>query len=57
MAETATRPHEQEHKYSIRKDGKVCMAWDDPGLTYPRETLRAMKAAGYRLYVDGRLQR
>lgn len=57
MREKDTRPREREHKYSIRKDGKVCMAWDDPGLTYPRETLRAMKAAGYRLYVDGRLQR
>ena len=42
---------------TIRKDGKVMMAWDDPALTYPRETLQSMKRAGYRLYVDGKLQR
>lgn len=44
-------------KYSIRKDGKVYASWDDPAQTYPKETLRSMKQAGYRLYIDGKLQR
>lgn len=44
-------------KYEMRKDGKVFACWDDPALTPDRDTLRSMKAAGYRLYVDGKLQR
>ena len=44
-------------KYEIRKDGKVYSRWDDPGLTPDRETLKNMKAAGYRLYIDGKLQK
>lgn len=54
---TPTESTQSTHKYTIRKDGKVMMAWDDPALTYPRETLQSMKRAGYRLYVDGKLQR
>lgn len=54
---TPTESCKQPHVYTIRKDGKVYMAWDDPALTYPRETLQSMKKAGYRLYVDGKLQR
>ena len=54
---TPTESIQRAHKYTIRKDGKVMMAWDDPALTYPRETLQSMKRAGYRLYVDGKLQR
>lgn len=57
MPQQQTPFYERQHKFSIRKNGKVYMAWDDPGLTYPREILRSMKAAGYRLYVDGRPQR
>lgn len=53
---TPTESSQRPHKYTIRKDGRVCMAWDDPALTYPRETLLSMKKAGYRLYVDGKLQ-
>lgn len=44
-------------KYEIRKEGKVYAHWDDPAYTPDKETLKNMKAAGYRLYVDGRLQR
>ena len=44
-------------KYEIRRDGKVFAQWDDPALTPDRETLRRMKESGYRLYVDGKLQR
>ena len=50
-------PGKQPHKFSIRKDGRVMMAWDDPAATYPRATLQNMKKAGYRLYIDGKLQR
>lgn len=44
-------------KYEIRKDGKVFACWDDPGFTPDKETLKTMRAAGYRLYEDGKLQR
>ena len=44
-------------KYEIRKDGKVFASWDDPRLTPNQSTLKSMKAAGYRLYIDGKLQR
>ncbi len=44
-------------KFELRKDGKVFAHWEDPSFTPDRETLRAMKAAGYRLYIDGKLQR
>ena len=47
----------ETHRYEIRKDGKLYASWTDPALTYPRETLRNMKDHGYRLYIDGRLQR
>ena len=48
---------EETHVYQIRKDGVVYMQWTNPALTYPRETLRQMKSAGYRLYIDGKMQR
>lgn len=54
---TPTGSSQRTHKYTIRKDGKVYASWDDPALTYPRETLQSMKRVGYRLYVDGKLQR
>lgn len=44
-------------RFEIRKDGKPYAGWNDPKLTPSKETLRSMKAAGYRLYVDGKLQR
>lgn len=44
-------------KYELRKDGRVYAHWDDPRLSPDRDTLKSMKAAGYRLYVDGKLQK
>jgi len=44
-------------KYEIRKDGKTFCSWTDPKCTPRRDELRSMKAAGYRLYIDGKLQR
>lgn len=41
--------------YSIRKDGKTYCSWTDPACTPDPKTLRSMKAAGYRLYADGKL--
>ena len=43
--------------YEIRKDGVTYMSWRDPLCGYSKETLRSMKSAGYRLYIDGKLQR
>lgn len=43
--------------HEIRKDGKTMMSWRDPSCGYPPETLKNMKANGYRLYIDGKLQR
>ena len=44
-------------RFEIRKDNQPYAGWNDPKLTPSKETLRSMKAAGYRLYVDGKLQR
>ena len=44
-------------RFEIRKDNTPYAGWNDPKLTPSKETLRSMKAAGYRLYVDGKLQR
>ena len=44
-------------KYQVRKDGQPCAGWDDPACTPDRATLKSMKTAGYRLYLDGKLQR
>lgn len=41
-------------KYEIRKDGAAYMTWTDPRCTPDAKTLKSMKAAGYRLYVNGR---
>ena len=49
---TDTRP-----LHEIRKDGKTMMSWRDPSCGYSPETLKSMKANGYRLYIDGKLQR
>ena len=43
--------------YEIRKDGRAMMSCRDPSCGYPPETLKSMKANGYRLYIDGKLQR
>ena len=47
----------ESHVYEIRKEGRVYMRWYDPALTYPKETLKSMKQAGYRLFIDGKMQR
>ena len=44
-------------KYEIRREGKVFARWDLESMTPDRGTLSSMKAAGYRLYINGRLQR
>lgn len=44
-------------KYEIRKDGRIMAAWNDPKLSYSKEEYKSMKEHGYRLYVDGKLQR
>ena len=44
-------------RFEIRKDNKQYAGWKDPKHTTSKETLRSMKAAGYRLYVAGKLQR
>lgn len=43
--------------HEIRKDGKTMMSWQNPSCGYSPETLKNMKANGYRLYIDGKLQR
>ena len=44
-------------KFEIRKAGRRFAHWEDAALTPPPEVLCSMKAAGYRLYIDGRQQR
>lgn len=51
------KPNGDTHRYEIRKDGRPYASWTDPSLTYPKEILQSMKRAGYRLYLDGKLQR
>ena len=43
-----------EHIWSIRKDGRVYAQSPLPRLGYSAETLRAMAAARYELYRDGK---
>lgn len=51
------RQETESHLYEIRKDGKCYMSWTNPACGYSRETLRSMKEAGYRLFIDDRMQR
>lgn len=44
-------------KYQIRKNGKCYCGFDDKNLMYSDETLKSMRAAGYKLYIDGKLHR
>ena len=44
-------------KYEIRKDGKAYCGFDDESCMYDKETLKAMRDAGYKLYIDGKLAR
>ena len=40
--------------YEIRKDGKTFAVWTDPRCAPQPHTIKAMMAAGYRLYADGK---
>ena len=42
-------------KYEIRKDGVTYCGFDDESCMYSDETLKNMRDAGYKLYVDGKL--
>jgi hypothetical protein len=44
-------------KYEIRKDGVAYCGFNDESCMYDKETLKAMSAAGYKLYIDGKLAR
>lgn len=44
-----------KNKYQIRKDGKGYCGFNDKSLMYSDETLKSMRSAGYKLYVDGKL--
>ena len=52
-----TTANNTPHLHEVRKNGKTRVCWRDPSCGDPPETLRAMKANGYRLYIDGKLQR
>lgn len=41
-------------RYEVRKDGKVYCSWTDPRCAPDAKTLKSMKAAGYRLYANGK---
>ena len=41
-------------KYEIRKDGVAWCGFNDESCMYDKETLKAMRAAGYKLYIDGK---
>lgn len=42
-------------KYEIRKDGKAYCGFDDESCMYDKETLKAMRSAGFKLYINGKL--
>lgn len=42
-------------KYEIRKDGMAYCSFDDDECMYDKCTLKDMRSAGYKLYIDGRL--
>jgi hypothetical protein len=44
-------------KYEIRKDGVAYCGFNDESCMYDKETLKVMSAAGYKLYIDGKLAR
>ena len=53
----ASRASPVPRKYEIRRDGITYAQWDCPSCSPDKDTLKAMKQAGYRLYIDGKLQR
>ena len=42
-------------KYEIKKDGKSYCSFTDESCMYSKETLKSMREAGYKLYIDGKL--
>ena len=44
-------------KYEIRKDGVAYCGFDDESCMYDKETLKTMREAGYKLYINGKLAR
>lgn len=45
------------NNYEIRRDGSTVCRSSIPRCGYPAKLLREMIAAGFRYYVDGKLQR
>ena len=41
-------------RFEVRKDGRV-LASGPATLLYPPEIMKQMRAAGYRIYVDGKV--
>ena len=41
-------------KYEIKKDGKSYCSFDDESCMYDKETLKQMRSAGFKLYIDGK---
>lgn len=57
MGEVIFQDCDTEHPFKTNiYQGNALMIWVNE-FPYPKETLRSMKQAGYRLYVDGKLQR
>lgn len=44
-------------KYEIKKDGVAYCGFDDESCMYDKATLKAMRDAGFKLYIDGKLTR
>jgi hypothetical protein len=44
-------------KYEIRKDGVAYCSFNDESCMYDKETLKAMREAGFKLYIDRKLAR
>ena len=43
--------------YEIRKDGRIYVRSTAPDCGYTATQLKNLRAAGYRLYADGKLKR
>lgn len=43
--------------YEIRKDGRTYVRSNAPDCGYTAAQLKSLRAAGYRLYADGKLQK
>lgn len=43
------------NKIEVKKDGVIYCVYDDESLLPNKEIIKNMKAAGYKLYIDGKL--